>query len=107
MKQALLKKLRARDSHCPHCGVVDDLVPHHRMNRGMGGSKTRDRLDNLLLVCAVYNGLMESDAAVAERARQHGHKLWSWQGFETPVWDEWMGLWYVLDEAGGREATRR
>lgn len=73
----------------------------------MGGSRERaERLDNLLLVCALYNGAMESDADVAEQARVWGHKLRSWQDFETPVWDYWTGLWYRLDPLGGKHSTR-
>lgn len=73
----------------------------------MGGSKARaERLDNLLMVCAAYNGLMESDADVAERAREQGHKLRSWQDFDVPVWDVWSGLWYRLDPLGGKHPTR-
>jgi len=33
------KKFQLRDKHCPHCGATGEmLVPHHRKNRGMGGS---------------------------------------------------------------------
>lgn len=106
MRQAVLRLLRERDRHCWHCGQVDDLVPHHRANRQMGGSKARaERLENLLMVCAVYNGLMESDAVVARQARKWGHKLRSWDGFDVAVWDVWSGLWYRLDPLGGKHVT--
>jgi hypothetical protein len=48
----VLKQVQERDSHCWHCGVEEDLVPHHRKNRGMGGSKLLDTPDNLMMVCA-------------------------------------------------------
>jgi len=102
MKKTILTKLRKRDLYCLHCGEdrIEMLVPHHRKNRGMGGSKQLDRLDNLLLICAGYNGLMESSAAVADNAREYGHKLDSWQSLDEPVYDECDGEWYVLTEAG-------
>ncbi len=105
MKAAVLKKLRERDSHCWHCGETDDLVPHHRRNRGMGGSQILDRLDNLMLVCAVYNGQMESDSMVAARAREWGHKLASWQAFETTVTDVADGVMYQLDADGEKHVA--
>jgi len=71
----------------------------------MGGSKLLDRLDNLMLVCAVYNGQMESDSAVAKQARLWGHKLASWQPFETTVVDVADGVVYQLDEHGEKIAT--
>ena len=98
-----MKLLRERDKACYHCGQSDTLVPHHRRNRQMGGSKLLDRLDNLMLVCASYNGLMESDSATANQARDYGHKLASWDDFSTPVFDIGTSLWYQLDERGGRE----
>jgi hypothetical protein len=71
----------------------------------MGGSKNRDRLDNLILVCALYNGLMESDSGVASQARVDGHKLQSWQPYETTVVDRADGLMYWLDPLGGKHVT--
>ena len=75
-------------------------MPHHRMNRGSGGRKSLDRLDNLMLVCARYNGLMESDAVVARDAREFGHKLSSWQDFSNPVFDQFDLSWWELTEDG-------
>jgi len=54
----VLKLVQARDSHCYHCGLEEDLVPHHRINRGMGGSKLLDTPDNLMMVCARWNGTL-------------------------------------------------
>jgi hypothetical protein len=105
LNAALIRKLRARDPYCVHCGLDRDLVPHHRRNRAMGGSKILDRLDNLLMVCAAYNGAMESDAAIAGQARDLGHKLSSWQTFDSPVFDKVAGLWFVLTSDGRKEAT--
>ena len=97
-----LTLLRARDSHCWHCGATDDLVPHHRKNRGMGGSKLLDGLDNLMLVCAFWNGEMESTSADAAAARGWGHKLATWEATNRPVFDIPTSTWYTLLEDGTR-----
>ena len=102
MKASELKKLRKRDSWCWHCGEINDLVPHHRANRGMGGSKALDNLQNIILVCALYNGLMESDAAVARKARKLGHKISKFADPAELVFDEFTGEWYRLDIQGGK-----
>lgn len=98
-------QVKARDTHCWHCGTDQDLVPHHRMNRGSGGRKSLDRIDNLILVCARYNGLMESDAAVAVEARDLGHKLASWDDFSHPVFDQAELTWWTLTEDGSKIRT--
>lgn len=96
----LLAQARARDSHCPHCGEINDLVPHHRKGRGMGGSKLLDRIDNILMVCAIYNGQMESDVRVQSAARGWGHKLSQWEDFDKPIFDAVEFRWYVLTSSG-------
>jgi len=95
-----LTLLRARDSHCWHCGATDDLVPHHRKNRGMGGSKLLDGLDNLMLVCAFWNGEMESTSADAASARGWGHKIPAWGDTREPVFDCTVFRWYTLLKNG-------
>lgn len=95
-----LKLIQARDGHCWHCGQTEDLVPHHRKGRGMGGSKLLDRADNLLMVCAIYNGEMEAVPRVARGARGWGHKLAQWENFDKPVFDCVEFNWYVLTESG-------
>lgn len=99
----IIKLLRNRDEACWHCGTDDDtLVPHHRVSRGMGGSKLLDTLDNLILVCSRYNGDMESNQTVAAAARGWGHKLSAWESLEFPVFDCTKFTWYVLDTDGGK-----
>jgi len=98
----VLKLVQARDPHCVHCGIEDDLVPHHRINRGMGGSKLLDTPDNLLMVCARYNGEMESDHRVQANARGWGHKLSTWQTLDTPVFDNITFQWWILAPDGTR-----
>lgn len=97
------QKLAKRDPYCLHCGEENDLVIHHRKNRGMGGSKLLDHYPNLLRVCAVYNGRMESEAVFAQEAKEFGHKLESWQDFSDPVYDRCTDLWYVLHNDGTKE----
>lgn len=104
-----LKLLRARDPHCWHCGITDDLVPHHRKNRGMGGAGRKNTeansVQNLMLICAGWNGVIESDASLAATARNWGHKLSHYQNVNTPVFDCTDNTWYVLDGDGTKSAA--
>lgn len=100
MKKADLDKLRKRDLWCWHCGADQDLVPHHRANRGMGSSKALDTLQNVILVCSQYNGLMESDAKVAHEARLLGHKISKFTSPEQSVFDNNLRKWYFLTTDG-------
>jgi 5-methylcytosine-specific restriction endonuclease McrA len=88
--------LRRRDPHCYHCGQTEDLVPHHRKNKGMGGSKLLDTPDNLMMVCSRYNGDMESNPRVAQQARAWNHKLPVWESTDWPVFDMAGGWWFLL-----------
>lgn len=106
MNAKLIGLVVARDPSCYHCGATDGLQPHHRKNRRAGGSKLLDRPDNLMMVCGIYNGLMESDPDVAAKAREFGHKLRSWDGFEMPVFDQVNQIWWALDENGGRAPAK-
>lgn len=108
LKPSEWAKLLERDGQrCVHCGATDGLAPHHRRNRGMGGSKALETASNLLLVCSWLNGQMESDAETAEMAKSHGWKLLSWQSpTKYPVWDEisqsmfWLADDYTRVQAG-------
>ena len=71
----------------------------------MGSSKVLDTLQNVILVCAQYNGAMESDALVANEARDLGHKLSKFASPTAPVFDNWAKRWYVLDEKGNKYET--
>ena len=92
------KLIEQRDECCWHCGTHVDLVVHHRKNRGMGGSKLLDTPDNLMLICALYNGAMEADAGVARSARQWGHKLPGWESTGNAVFQVGGGWWYLLPD---------
>ncbi len=98
----ILKQVQGRDPYCWHCGREDDLVPHHRINRGMGGSKLLDTVDNLMMVCSRYNGEMESTSKVARDARGWGHKLSNWEDTSRPVFDCVRFQWWILSPDGSR-----
>lgn len=98
----VLKVVQERDTHCWHCGREDDLVPHHRINRGMGGSKLLDTPDNLMMVCALWNGSMEAVATDANTARGWGHKLAVWEDLSKPVFDRGVFRWFVLQGDGSK-----
>jgi hypothetical protein len=105
MTKKELKLLFRRDQGCWHCGLDDVtmLVPHHRLNRGMGGSTELDNLSNVVLICARYNQQMEDSAFWAQRAREHGHKLARWQNPEQqPCFDSNTGEWFLLDRVGNK-----
>lgn len=104
MNKKQFQKFIDRDKRCLHCGSTgDDLVPNHRANRGMGGSKLRERPSNVVVLCSLLNGLIESDAQMAMDARWHGWKIETWEDpLEVPVHDNGSGKWYRLDDFYGR-----
>lgn len=104
--------IHRRDQHCVihyqsyhedyhYTACSGELVVHHRRGRGMGGSKTRNRIANALLICSVGNGLLESDADFAALARRNGWLLRSDFEIETvPVWVPWLQRSVFLDDTG-------
>lgn len=103
VSKALRERILKRDNHqCWHCGEVEAISLQHRMNRGMGGSKSLDRTDNLIVLCSSMNTLVESDAAVARQAKEFGWKLSSWDSFTHPVFNQNELKWYVLDLVGNK-----
>lgn len=110
MKPREFAKYLARDLHCP-CGCVgreDTLVPQHRAGRGMGGSKALDRPANIIVLCAEWNGLIESDAHFAALARDYGWKLHRWQTPEAePIYDRATSEWFLLDNEFNRSITQQ
>ena len=92
----------------PGCTRFTTLTIHHRINRGMGGSRLLDGRANLLTLCATCNGLLESDAAFADLGRERGWKLFSWENpVETAVWFSWAAEWRRLDAEGDARSTTR
>lgn len=105
MNPKAFAKFLARDKACVHCGVYDaTLIPQHRINRGMGGSKERNKASNIVVLCSAFNGLIEANAEAAALAMKHGIKLQSWQDpLATPVWYAAESAWFLLDDLGNRE----
>jgi len=59
-------KFLNRDKACVHCGTTDStLIPQHRINRGMGGSKLLNKPSNIVVLCSAFNGLIEANAEAA------------------------------------------
>lgn len=86
-----------------HCGDVETAVPHHRLNRGMGGSKVRDVPSNIIALCSFLNGRLE-DAKGEEREvyRRYGWRLVTGQDpSNTPVYYVTRGEWFMLNDDYG------
>ena len=98
MNKKTFERYLARDGGCVHCGSTgDDLIGHHRQNRGFGGSKLRDVPSNIVVLCSQANGLLESSGTFAKLGRDLGWKLTAGQeSKETPIFIH--GNWYLLDD---------
>lgn len=117
MKLAVFRLILDRDGNrCIRCGAVGDtLVPNHRANRGMGGSKSRETPANVVSMDSFCNSLIENSPTAARTARMRGWKLQSWHNpLEEPIYDPYDRLWYLLtddyervrtDPAPSREVT--
>lgn len=96
-------KYLIRDQACYHCGTTHNLVPHHRLNRGMGGSKERDTPANIIAMCSFFNGIMESDLEAGNLARDRGWKLRAGDDPRKVAVGDMFGMnWYLLDDDFGR-----
>lgn len=105
MKPQEFHKYLQRDQRCYHCGEMYDLIPHHRSNRGMGGSQVANKPSNIISMCAAINDLMESNAKMAEVAREFGWKLSRYENtLIRPVYDASTGFWFRLDDNYKRES---
>ena len=94
--------IKARDKHCvwhgPSCDP-ETWIPQHRVGRGMGGSKSANRLSNGVVLCSLMNGLIESDAALQMEARERGIKLSFWgDPLAVPVIDHTGTAWWLRDD---------
>jgi hypothetical protein len=99
MTKKEFEKYLQRDRGCWHCGSTgDDLIPHHRLNRGMGSknSKASDP-SNIIVLCSLANGLLESNAKFAELGRKFGWKLRQHETpTEVPIFGH--GGWWLLND---------
>lgn len=64
---------------CVACGTSYELTIQHRINRQAGGSKHRDNLANLIVLCWFHNSKLESDPEFARIGRKNGWKLKSYE----------------------------
>jgi hypothetical protein len=104
MNAKQFRKYLDRDVNgCYHCGDVETAVPQHRANRGLGGSKKRDHPANIIVLCSLVNGLIESNVGWQTMAREYGWKLSQWDDpYFVPVYDATSGQWWLLDDEFGR-----
>jgi hypothetical protein len=103
MNVKTFRKFLDRDGGCVHCGETEAVSPHHRLNRGMGGSKARDVPSNIIIVCSWLNNAMESDARHATQAKELGWKLQAGSHPDiVPIYEAASGNWYLLDNQFGR-----
>jgi hypothetical protein len=93
------RKYLDRDGGCVHCGEMEAVAPHHRINRGMGGSKALDKASNIIVMCSVMNTAMESSERQATIARLYGWKMRPWENpEEVPFWHAVRNQWCCIDD---------
>ena len=99
MTKKEFERFLARDKYCLHCGTTEALAPNHRANRGHGGSKKAEVASNVVILCSLFNGLIESDVKAAGMAKRFGWKLSRYDNpLEMPVYDMVAGVWWLLDD---------
>lgn len=99
------QRLLDRDGgRCLHCGETEALSPHHRRNRGMGGSSNVETNSsaNLMVLCSRANLLIEANGDWAQSARVNGWKLRPGESVSRPVYDANVLAWFILDADYGR-----
>lgn len=93
------RKFLDRDNGCVHCGETEAVAPHHRVNRGMGGSKQLDRASNIIVMCSQMNMLMEASEKHAVMARLYGWKLRPWEDpEEVAIFNQARNAWFYLND---------
>jgi 5-methylcytosine-specific restriction endonuclease McrA len=110
------KKIFERDQWvCQLCGQTftdGSLVPHHRANRGMGGSVEADKPSNVISLCSLCNGVIESDPEKAQEARRRGVKVSKYDTRRThdlPLYGHYNGKteWvFILDNYEVKSTTQ-
>ena len=99
MNDKLRKRIYTRDNgRCWHCGTDENVTIHHRVNRGMGGSKLLDMPSNLVVMCAAFNQAMESDLRAHKLAKEMGWKVSRHsQPSKVPI-QSFVGEVFLLDD---------
>lgn len=101
---ATLTALTARDGRvCAWCGRESEtLVPQHRQG-GAGGRANKHRLSNLVWLCSLTNGALESDAEMQSEALMRGIKVSIHDDpLEIPVRHALHGLRFIDDAGNAR-----
>lgn len=106
----LLRLLQMRDGlTCQWCGAEyqalegSTLVPHHRRNRGFGGSV--DRLSELVLVCSSHNSAFEDGLRDEPVARGFRIPRNTTVESETVLLTDYQGRRWMLTDRGTRIAS--
>lgn len=99
MNKRDFQKLKNRDETCVATGQeTDRLIPNHRIDRGMGGSKLLDNPENLVLMDSIINGLITHDKDWERKAFKYGWSLESWQDPATePFYHIGLHQWVQPD----------
>lgn len=99
MKELIKKRIYQRDKGvCWHCGTDENITIHHRINRGMGGSKMLDMPSNLVLMCTEFNFLMEADLNAFKLAKEKGWKVSRHSRASTTEIQNHEGRVFLLDD---------
>lgn len=80
---------------CCMCSAKADEI-NHRLNRGAGGRKSLNRLDNACALCRYHNRVIESDSVEGRNARDLGVKLREGDSYQTPLWSPFFQRWLIL-----------
>ena len=99
------QQIKDRDGCCAWHGLwcdPDTWVPQHRAGRGMGGSKSANRLSNGIVLCSSMNALIEADADLAMEARRRGIKVGFWADTEEIPVVYPDGPWWLSDDGTKR-----
>ncbi len=105
-----VQQMRDRDGDvCAWTGVnTGRLVPQHRSNRGMGGSKAANRVENGLLLDSLINGLIESDPTYQREAIRRGIKIsLHADPLLVPVFLAAEQAWYLLAADGTKTRVNK
>ena len=100
---AVRKTMLTRDlGQCARCRTRERLEAQHRQAVGMGGSKTRPIITELITLCWHHNS--EAEASQQTEALALGHKVKRWRTIDPariPVHYEGFG-WPLLSIDGDR-----
>lgn len=100
-------KIYDRDEwRCCSCGITDNHTLQHRVNKGMGGDKTKDKVkdnpSNLVTMCNQCNTALEFDVDFRRTGISMGWKVLQGRDpSQIPCWFSWAMEWRLLDNNFG------